>query len=223
MGLLDQDPSPEIQTAASLLPPVHGLDDAGILGSKNATYLRNDLLDDSNLLTKPKGSSIELLQALALRAYLLTRAGSACTVRRAGELALLQDEREQKEEAVKMIRTINNNGPKSDDKYWIRARNEVLWLRDWGAEEYLTSAAPKQCNGVFGQVSKEFLEVEILKALLANTRKYASELHHWACLTWCRVFRCSISLRRVPRAPVGEEGAAGYRVCGRAERIRQRV
>ncbi|RYP20067.1 hypothetical protein DL765_002993 [Monosporascus sp. GIB2] len=148
-NLLDQDPCPTLQVASSLLAPFGESDEGRILCAKNATYMRNDLLEESNPLTTPTGVP--------------------CTVRRAGELAFLQDEREQKAEAVRFIHSFSNKGPKNDDKYWVRARNELLWLRDWGAEESSGSAhTPSQ--GVFGQLKREFLEVECLKAFLSNTR-----------------------------------------------------
>ncbi|KAB5563323.1 Sec39 domain-containing protein [Coniochaeta sp. 2T2.1] len=169
MGLLDQDPGSSLQSAASLLPPISVQEVGSLLSGNNATWLRNDLLEESNPLTSPTKSATQLLYALTLSAYLLTRNGVPCTVRRAGELALLQDERDQKSVAANLIHTLGNNGPKSDDKYWIKARNDILWLRDWGSEEG-TSSPEQQLNGVFGQLKREYLEVEILKALLANTR-----------------------------------------------------
>jgi len=171
MELLGQDPSPPLRIAASLLPPMTDLiNNNDILSSQNTTYLRNNLLNDANVLTAPIRAATDLLQALVYSAFILTKSGSPCTVKRAGELALLQNEREQKAEAAKVIHLITENGPKTDDKYWIRARNEILWLRDWGAEEAASSASSQSCKGIFGQVKREFLEVELLKALLANTR-----------------------------------------------------
>lgn len=170
VALLDHDPCPTLQVASSLLPPFTDSDGHRLLRAKNATYMRNHLLAQSNPLTTPGGASTRLLHILTLSAFILTKGGVPCTVRRAGELAFLQDEREQKAEATKFIHSLSNNGPKSDDKYWIRARNELLWLRDWGAEE--AEASPDaQSRGVFGQLKKEFLEIECLKAFLSNTRK----------------------------------------------------
>ncbi len=117
MTLLDQDPGAPLPTAASLLPPMTELVANGIISFQHATYLRNNLLDDSNVLTSPSTDATGLLQALILSAYILTKTGSPCTVRRAGELALLQNERDQKAEATKVIHAISNHGPKSDDKY----------------------------------------------------------------------------------------------------------
>ncbi|KAI1079261.1 secretory pathway Sec39 [Whalleya microplaca] len=169
MALLDQDPCPTLQVASSLLPPFTDSNGERLLCAKNATYMRNDLLAQSNILTTPNKTSTQLLHVLALSAFILTKAGAPCTIRRAGELAFLQDEREQKAEATKLIHSLGAHGPKNDDKYWIRARNELLWLRDWGAEEVSDSSSVR-IQGVFGQLKKDFLEVECLKAFLSNTR-----------------------------------------------------
>ncbi|KAI1771795.1 secretory pathway Sec39 [Hypoxylon cercidicola] len=169
MALLDQDPCPTLQVASSLLPPFADIDGEQLLCAKNATYMRNDLLAESNPLTRPSGTSTQLLHILTLSAFILTKGGVPCTVRKAGELAFLQDEREQKAEATKFIHSLSNNGPKSDDKYWIRARNELLWLRDWGAEE-AQDTCDIRAKGILGQLKKKFLETECLKAFLSNTR-----------------------------------------------------
>jgi hypothetical protein len=170
MGLLDQDPSPPLQSAAALLSPIMAQEVANISTAKNATYLRHNLLDEANPLTGLTKGATLLLHGVILSAFLLTRSGAPCTVRRAGELVLLQDEREQKTEFTTLIHHLSNSGPKSDDKYWIKVRNDILWLRDWGSEEDTTS--PEQhIKGVFGQIKKECLEVEIVKALLANSRR----------------------------------------------------
>ncbi|KAI0798881.1 Sec39 domain-containing protein [Xylaria sp. FL0064] len=169
MSLLDQDPCPTLQVASSLLSPFTHPENKEIISAKSASLMRNDLLEESNYLTTPNQTSTELLHALTLSAFMLTKAGAPCSVRRAGELAFLQDEREQKSEAIRLIRSLSANGPKNDDKYWIRARNELLWLRDWGAEEAYSSG-DTQIHGIFARLKRNFLEIECLKAFLANTR-----------------------------------------------------
>jgi hypothetical protein len=195
-GLLDHDQSPSLQTAVGLLPPISGESVAALMTARNATYLRNELLGDGNVLTAADGAAIKLAEGVIISAFILTQAGLPCTVRRAGELSLLQDEREQKAEALKLIRSMSNNGPKNDDKYWIRARHEILWLRDWGSEEE-GSSAEYPIRGVFGKLTREFLEVEILKALLANTRSSFRPLfdnENYADST-TRLFPCSFYIR----------------------------
>ncbi|KAK1833297.1 protein transport protein sec39 [Podospora conica] len=167
-GLLE-DPLPPLSNALAILPPLAENITPSISAARNATYMRNNMLDASNVLTTPNAAAITLLQALILSATILTKAGQPCTLRRAGELALLRDEREQKAEASKLIHHLINHGAKTDDKFWLKARNEILWMRDWGAEEG-SSSSSDSAKGIFGQVKKEFLEAEILKALLANTR-----------------------------------------------------
>lgn len=167
--LLD-DPLPPLHTAASNLSPVSDLGSTNIMFARNTTYLRNNLLEENNPLTKPSKLATELLSALVVSAFVCTRAGHPITVRKAGELALLQDEREQKVEFLKLVHGISERGPHSDDKFWIRARNEILWLRDWGAEEDEPSAEEQLHFGIFGRLKRRFIEVEILKVLLSHTR-----------------------------------------------------
>lgn len=167
--LLDYERIPSLPTASALLSPVFVVSESGLLSSNNATYLRTNMMEEQNPLTSPNIDSISLLHTLLVSAFLLTRAGVPCTIRRAGELALLQDEREQMYEARRLINKVGNN-PKGDDKYWIHTRNEILWLRDWGSQEPSEISNGLQGRGIFGRVRKVFLETEILKSLLVNTR-----------------------------------------------------
>ncbi|KAK3299381.1 secretory pathway protein Sec39-domain-containing protein [Chaetomium fimeti] len=164
-----RDLEPIFPLASSLaeLPSLTGRVPDDIVSTRNTAHLRNQLLALSNPLTSPTDGSVAFLQALILSAHILTKAGCPCTIRRAGELALLRDEREQRAEAAKLIHAISNNGPKTDDVFWRKARDEILWLRDWGIASWSPEDPP--C-GIFGQVKQDFLEVEILRALLANTR-----------------------------------------------------
>ncbi|KAK4122262.1 Sec39-domain-containing protein [Parathielavia appendiculata] len=162
------EPLSPLASASAVLPPIAEQIPGDMVSASNAVHMRNELLAPSNPLTAPTDASIPFLQALILSAHILTKAGCPCTVRRAGELVLLQDEREQTAEAAKLIHCISNNGPKSDDKFWLKARNEILWLRDWGAEDSWSSE--ELACGIFSQVKRGFLEVEFLRALLANTR-----------------------------------------------------
>ncbi|PSR80592.1 Sec39 domain-containing protein [Coniella lustricola] len=173
--LLD-DPLPSLQTAASNLSPVPDLGSTNIMFAKHVTFLRNNMLEEDNVLTKPTKLATTLLSALVVSAYISTRAGSPMTVRKAGELAILQDEREQKAEFSKLIHTISERGSNTEDKFWIKTRNELLWLRDWGADEDETSLdANEEHSAVFGRLKKEFIEVEVLKALLAHTQQPLSK------------------------------------------------
>ncbi|QSZ30488.1 hypothetical protein DSL72_000042 [Monilinia vaccinii-corymbosi] len=167
--LLDLDKMPSLEASAAMLSPVPSFENSNHLSIKNATYLRNNHLEAKNTLTNPNEPSINLLRALLVSAYLLTRVGEGCTVKRAGELALLQDEREQMIAFRGFISAFSHR-PGNDDRFWIKMRNELLWLRSWGAEELEEIPDASHGRGVFGRLSKEFIEVEVFKLLLINTR-----------------------------------------------------
>jgi hypothetical protein len=173
------DPFAPLASELAELPPLADLIPDDIMTAKNAAYMRTDLLSPSNPLTSITEESAALLQGCILSAHILTKAGCPCTIRRAGELALLQDEREQKAEATKLIHAMSNNGPKTDDKFWLKARDEILWLRDWGTENSWSSEGLPR--GIFSQVKRDFLEVEILRALLSNTRKFRRSVTYARC------------------------------------------
>ncbi|EPE35106.1 hypothetical protein GLAREA_10802 [Glarea lozoyensis ATCC 20868] len=167
-NLLDLDRITTLQAAASLLSPVTDMDEV-VTSPGNAKYLRNDYLSEANVLTAPGKSSVRLLHALLVSTYLCTRAGSGFPVKRAAEFFLLQDERDQKSEFNKLISSVRN-GPKGDEKYWIRLRNEVLWLRSWGCEELSEGTTSTTSKGIFGALSTEYVETELLKVFLSNTQ-----------------------------------------------------
>jgi hypothetical protein len=172
ISLLDLDRVPTLQAAASLLHPATELNEDAI-STRNLQYLRTDFLDEANILTTPGKLSMNFLHALLVSAYLCTRVGSNYSIKKAAELVLLQDEREQEREFGKFISNVSN-GPKGDNKYWIKLRNEVLWLRSWGVEELSEGTTASIGKGIFGKLSKNFVEAELLKLFLSNTRKHAS-------------------------------------------------
>ncbi|KAH6890021.1 Sec39 domain-containing protein [Thelonectria olida] len=164
-SLMDEDTDSSLQSEASILSPAPQFDTKNFPGPKTATYIRNDLLKPSNPLTALNSPATNLLMVLVLSAFLLTRAGIPCTVRRAGDLAFLEDQREQRGELTRLIRTLSAHPSKNEDGYWISARKEILWLRNWGKQDRTNSI-----RAVFGTLSQEHIEIEILKALLSNGR-----------------------------------------------------
>ncbi|CRK27441.1 hypothetical protein BN1708_014821 [Verticillium longisporum] len=166
MELLGNDSSTSLEQDVDNLQTVTDLDSELFSSPKNTAYMRDDLLHESNPLTSPSLKAARLLQALILSAYLFTQAGHPCSIKRAGDLAFIQDEREQKMEATKLIHTIVNRAPRNDESFWTRSRRQVLWLRDWGAK----SSSEGSGSGVLGRVTSSFLEAEILKGLLANNQ-----------------------------------------------------
>jgi hypothetical protein len=85
----------------------------------------------------------------------------------------LQDEHDQKVR-FEMLMFHSKYVQKGDDKLWVRMRNELLWLRGWGAEELSEGADAKYGRGILGKLPKELIETEFLTALLDNSRKFNS-------------------------------------------------
>jgi hypothetical protein len=180
VSLLDRERIPTLEQAAALLQPVPDLEKS-LLSTQASAHLRNDLLKDSNLLTTPSEPAIHLAHALATSALIFVRIGVTASVRSVGELALLQDQTEQRIEFLKFIARATEH-MKQDDKYWIRIRNEVLWLRDWGMTNSSgTSGTSKAGRGPFGKLSTEFLEKHILEALLNTSRRFITSIGPLAC------------------------------------------
>ncbi|KAF4964528.1 hypothetical protein FSARC_7559 [Fusarium sarcochroum] len=166
-SLLDEDTDTTLQSAVAGLAPVPPFDKDSFNGAKATTHLRNDLLQSSNPLTTPKEESLDLLPALIQSAYILTHSGVPCTVRKAGDLAFIQDQQEQKSQLGRLIRTLPTRAS-DDDDFWIRARQEILWLHGWGNKP--NSVEAETFQGIFGNVTLEFIETELLKALLSRSR-----------------------------------------------------
>jgi hypothetical protein len=201
ISLLDLDRVPTLPAAASLLSPVAELNEDAI-STRNIQYLRNDHLSEANMLTTPGEQSVKLLHALLVSAYLCTRVGSNLSIKQVAELVLFQDKREQTTEFNRFISNVSN-GPKGDKKYWIKLRNEVLWLRSWGAEELSEGTTTSTGKGIFGTLSKEFVDAELLKLFLSNTRKHAC-LASALLLKFVRIYTRSINLSTTYRSPLIE-------------------
>ncbi|RGP72845.1 transport sec39 [Fusarium longipes] len=166
-SLLDEDSDTTLQSAIASLTPVPPFDIDAFGGAKAATYLRNDLLQSTNPLTTPKEQSLDLLPTLIQSAYILTLAGVPCTVRQAGDLVFIQDQQEQKSQLGRFIRNLPTRAS-DDDDFWVRARQEIIWLHSWGNKP--GSNPGETFQGIFNNVALEFIETELLKALLSRSR-----------------------------------------------------
>lgn len=190
-SLLDYDDiSPTLDMAVSRLPSMSDFDASSFLGMKTATYMRNDLLREENPLTSPTEAAIALLLALIMSASICTSLGVPYSVRKAGDLAFIQDQREQKGEIAKFIRNASTRIHGDEDKYWSQVRDKILWLNTWN----ISRDQPVNCEairGIAGTVSTEFIETEVLKALLSNSRTicptYSSS---FTLLIWFRLHPC---------------------------------
>ncbi|PTB63573.1 secretory pathway Sec39 [Trichoderma citrinoviride] len=159
---------PTLDVAVSQLPSLSGIDVSSHVGMKTATYMRNDLLLEQNPLTSPTEGAMALLTALILSASICTSLGVPCSVKKAGDLAFIQDQREQKSEIAKLIRSASAQAHGDEDRYWSQVRTKMLWLNTWGVDG--DRSTNLEIRGMLGAVPKEFVETEILKALLSGSR-----------------------------------------------------
>jgi hypothetical protein len=174
LALLDLDRIPTLEVAAGLLSPVSIPGTSSLFSPKNAALLRDGLLDEQNILTRPNGESIKFLHALLISAYLFARERAPLTILRAGQVTLREDENQQKIELSRFMAKGPALSPsRGDDRYWTKVRNEVLWMRSWGAEELEEVTTDAPAKGILGQIPKEYIEIEILKGLLSNSRTFS--------------------------------------------------
>ena len=168
LGLPD---APPLEVALQNLPEIPRSEAANSSCSKlSATSLRSDLLQTSNRLTDPTETAIDFLTAIILSAHVLTRMGISCTVKRAGELVLLQDHGEQRNELLKLIRLASLHTQNNGDDHWLCVRRNILWLHNWGASSP-DAQSGERGRGILGTIPKHDVEVELLKAMLSQSRK----------------------------------------------------
>jgi hypothetical protein len=212
IGLLDLERIPTLEVAGALLSPVTGLTN-NILSPKNATFLRNGLLDEDNVLTTPSKESLKLLHALLISSYLFTRERRDLSIGKAAQMVFSQDEHQQRVEFISIIAFGSTRSPhKGDDKYWAKLRNEVLWMRSLGGEEIGegTDSSIVAGRGVLGKLSKEYIEVEILKGLLANSRMTPLIKQRTLLIRTFRLCPCEINIRKFASATDIFEDTPGY-------------
>lgn len=172
-----------LEMAVSQLPSLSDFDASSLFGMKTATYMRNDLLEDKNPLTSPTEAAMTLLLAIILSAYICTSLGVPCSVRKAGDLAFIQDQREQKGEISKLVRSASTKVHGDEDRYWSQVRDKLLWLNTWGSINGDQPANSEAIRGIVGAVPREFIETEILKALLSNSRMLQLSLYGCICIS----------------------------------------
>ncbi|KAK9442839.1 Secretory pathway Sec39 [Metarhizium brunneum] len=159
-----------LEETMKVLPGLSSTDIAVFHNDRVATYMRNDLLGQNNPLTRPSEGATNLLLALTRSAYVLTLFGSPSSPRRVGDLTFLHDERDQRSEISKLLRTIAIQASKENDDFLLKAREFLLWLRDWGHGTAGRPTAGAATAGALGMLSKEYVEAEFLKLLLSRER-----------------------------------------------------
>ena len=133
--------------------------------------LQNVLLLPSNSLTQPSTSSISFLSALLASMQILNEHGHSIPCRTAASIYLYDREDRQRLELQSILTSITKYAKPGPD--WRKIRERFLWLRDWKAGHHLggVESSGPGCYGLFWRVSKEVVEAEILKAMLAARGK----------------------------------------------------
>ncbi|KAJ9483116.1 hypothetical protein VN97_g10299 [Penicillium thymicola] len=162
--LLDLEDSSYLNSDSEL-PSVH-YDTESISSTSRASLLQNALLRSRNPLTKPSAPSISFLSALLLSLRILTELGHLVPCRVAANMCLHSTEEMQLVELKSVVNSTVKQPNVNQD--WSMVRQRLLWLRDWQAEQSDNAwDEPSPYHGIFWRVSRDTVETEILKALLA--------------------------------------------------------
>lgn len=162
-----------LHVAAAMLAPVPDLTEDGKSARERMQELISYLRNEEHTFSDPAQVAVDMLQAVLTSSYLLLKSGTQITIERTGSMLLHQSEGYQYD----VLQTYLNNTASTagaDDKLWIRARNEILWLHDWGMNPASEGATTQKGRGVLGQLDRNLVEKTILNALLSHTRKLKS-------------------------------------------------
>ncbi|KAJ5818639.1 hypothetical protein N7474_004230 [Penicillium riverlandense] len=165
--LLGLEASSYLVTPNATFPSVQ-YDIESISSTSRASLLQNSLLTASNPLTQPSSSSVSFLSALLLSLRTLTDLGHQVPCRAAANMCLHSSEDMQLAELRSVVASI----VKQSSQDWHAVRQQLLWLRDWQEDQSdSNSDVHSTHHGLFWRVSRDTIEIEILKALLGS-REY---------------------------------------------------
>ena len=139
--------------------------------SLNRSHLLYDfLLTKSNPITVPSKASTELAHLLITSAHILNSFGYPIACKKLADFSLFGSTQDQKTELKRVLHALNGKHIR-DEGSWATIRHQLLWLQCWGTSEANVESHQDSDHGVFSQVDKVELEIEILKAFLVVSRK----------------------------------------------------
>jgi hypothetical protein len=144
---------PISQEALELLTQVSG-----------ANFFQDRLLQPQNPLTTPNESTITFLMSILLSSAILFRWDRSYVFQRAVQLCLLATASDQESELKKLVHGFSSG--KRNELEWRQFREEVLWIWQLNRRDSASVGV-----GIFGSIQEEYLEMEVLRALLAASRK----------------------------------------------------
>lgn len=161
-ALLDFEPPPDLAASVEQLPKIDS--HASLLHESNSTvFLEPDvLLKPDHPLTSPTLETYMLLQMLVYSAYQLAGLNYSVSIVNVAKLRFYSTEHEQLALLHKILHGLSEKG-KRDEQQWISDRGKLLWLWNWAIDP---EKGASRGAGVFGSVSRDAFETEIVKALL---------------------------------------------------------
>lgn len=168
---LNDEPIPTLQAAAAMLLPVQEFADE----SKSVKEQIRDLIiklrnEDNTYSAPPNPELLNFFQALLTSTYLLLRSATEPpSIEETAHLLLKPDSRRQ-HDLLDDYLTNTAIAAAGDDKIWLRRRNEILWLHDWGLPLVDEEGTYQTGRGPLGQIPRAFVHTAILQSLIANTR-----------------------------------------------------
>ncbi|KFY96519.1 hypothetical protein V498_02640 [Pseudogymnoascus sp. VKM F-4517 (FW-2822)] len=158
-----------LEVAAGRLAPVPDLSEDGKPVREHIEGLLSLLKNDEQDFSAPTQAAVDLLQALITSSYLLLKAGAHTSIEKTGSMLYNQPESYQHTVLKEYLNKLGGSAG-ADDKLWVSARKEVLWLHDWGKPPSVEGATTQRGRGVLGQIHRDTVEREILTALLTHGR-----------------------------------------------------
>lgn len=166
-------PIPTLQASAALLAPVFEFTEEDRSIKEQVMDLIIYLRNEECQFSKPTHHTVHFVHALLTSTYLLLRSTETSpTIEQTAQLLVLDDPFRQKALLMEFLNGIVTSG--GDDKLWLRRRNEILWLHDWGLQPHLEPAsesANHKGRGPFGLLPLAELHQQFLRTLIYTSRK----------------------------------------------------
>lgn len=148
---------PDFETRLPEIP-----NSGGLRRSARSDLLENAMLLSGNLLTRPSTDVIDFLYGVLVTQSMLAHFKLQSTTQQVASVVLFESEDKQKHE----LRTLLAQVPRLTrlSMEWSDVRRQILWLHSWSNG---VAHAQNQPLAYLGRLSLEFIELEILDALLA--------------------------------------------------------
>ena len=153
--------------ASNRSTPQSSLSSAFVTSLSRIHVLPVELLEESNPLTRPNAEAIDLACYLLASVRKLDSLGHKLSMSHALSLGPFGSESDQRFVLLNVLHS-PTSGASLNDGRWISIREDLQWLQNWDLK---ASSEPGVSPAVFGRLGVDELEIEILKALLTDSRR----------------------------------------------------